>query len=180
MQRVEKALAARLNALVVLESLKRQESIINATYNQLLGKERSGAMSNTDVRRMNRVRSETDQIKQAKEAGERIFSLLKARNTRDIDWYRHGRTVQFREMVSRFAQAQAAQQEALSELWVAMAVRTGSNLEGVGSDLGGVMLSMLGKPASRSAALLDTVEASASGARVDGPLPAEHAGTLDD
>lgn len=180
LQRVEKALAARLNALVVLESLKRQEGIINASYNQLLAKERSGAMSNADVRRMNRVRAETDQIKQAKEAGERVFGLLKSRNTRDIDWYRKGRSAQFRVMVARFAQAQAAHQAALAELWLAMAVRSGYNLEGFGSDLDGVMLPMLGKPASRSAALLETDGPSAAVAGVDEPLPAEFAGTIDD
>ena len=61
-QRVEKALAARLDALVVLESLRRQEGIINASYQQLLAKELSGAMRNADVVRMNRVREEVDQV----------------------------------------------------------------------------------------------------------------------
>jgi hypothetical protein len=62
LQRVEKALAARLDALVVLESLRRQEGVINASYQQLLAKELGGVMGNADVLRMNRVREEVDQV----------------------------------------------------------------------------------------------------------------------
>lgn len=177
MQRVEKALAARLNALVVLESLKRQEGIINATYQQLSAKERSGAMSNSDVRRMNRVRSETDQVQQAKEAGQRTFELLKNRNTRDIEWYRKGRAAQFRDMVARFADAQAALCGAAGDLWLAMATRTGADVAQAGPDLENVVLTDLGKKVSHSAVLLEP-EAAGGGAHAaapDGPLPAEHA-----
>jgi hypothetical protein len=175
-QRVEKALDARLDALVVLETLKRQEGIITASYQMLLAKERAGNMTNSDVRRMNRVRSEVDQVGQAKAAGVRTLNLLKRRNERDISWYRKGRAEQFCSMVAEFSAAQEALQESQAELWLGMAARTGAHTVDAGEDLSGINLSELGLKVSHSAVLVDPADEDSDSAHPpDGPLPAEHA-----
>ena len=178
-QRVEKALATRVDALVVLESLKRQEGTISALYSQLHAKERAGGMTNADVRRMNRARSEIDQVEQAKLAGERTLALLRRRNERDVAWYRAGRAQQFQLMVAQLAEAQAAYQSALGDLWLAMAARTGASTAGAGADLSGVVLSELGPKASASAALFEPEpeegDAAAAALPGDAALPEEHA-----
>ena len=181
LQRVEKALAARVDALVVLESLKRQQAVISALYSQLQAKERTGSMTNTDVRRMNRARSEVDQVEQAKQAAEGMLSLRKRRNARDVQWYRAGRAQQFCLMVLQLADAQAALQATLGDLWLGMASRTGAVTSGLGDDLAGLSLSDLGMKASASAMFVEPEpeegeEATvASAPSADVPLPTEHA-----
>lgn len=175
-QRVEKALAARIDALVVLASLKRQRGIIAAAYTEMLAKERTGSMSDSDVRRMNRVRSETDQVKQAIEAGERTLELLTKRNQRDIAWYRAGRTAQLCTMVSELAASQAAFQESQAQLWLAMAARVGAQTEGLGEHLEGISLADLGLKTSQSTVMVEPVvedDDDTSLPVADGPVPAE-------
>lgn len=175
-QRVEKALAARVDALVVLESLRRQEGVINASYQQLHAKEVSGSMRNSDVTRMNRIRSEVDQVQQAKAAGEQAYSMLKDRNERDIQLYQSERSSAFSFMAFKFAEAQAALQDAVADVWEAMARRSGVDPDAMGDDMQGLAYADLGLQVSHSAVLydgdmVDAVHTSAP----EGPLPTEHA-----
>lgn len=176
MQRVEKALAARVDALVVLESLRRQESVINASYQQLHAKEVSGSMRNSDVTRMNRIRSEVDQVQQAKAAGEQAYSMLKDRNERDIQMYQTERSSAFAFMAFKFAEAQAALQEAVAEVWEAMARRSGVDPDAMDDDLQGLEYADLGLQVSHSAVLYDAdMEDAVHTSAPEGPLPTEHA-----
>lgn len=176
LQRVEKALAARLDALVVLESLRRQEGVINASYQQLLAKEVSGTMRNSDVTRMNRVREEVDQVQQAKEAGEKAYAMLKSRNERDIHIYQTERSSAFSFMTLKFAEAQAALQDAVADVWEAMARSAGADADEMQAHLQGLSYADLGLQVSHSAVLYDgDMGDRAHAAPLEGPLPVEHA-----
>lgn len=178
-QRVGKALDARIDALVVLEALKRQQAVIEAQFKALHAKEAAGSMSNAEVRRMNRARAETDQVEQAKAAGERTHGLMARRNRRDAAWYRATREHQFAALVLQFAEAQAALQAALGELWLGMASRTGAARGDYGPDLEDVVLDDLGTRASESAEYVEPEEdgdaIAADTTMAGGALPAEHA-----
>jgi type VI protein secretion system component VasK len=138
MQRVEKALAARLDTLVVLESLRRQEGIINASFQELLAKELSGTMRNADVHRMNRIRSEVDQVQQAKLAAEKAYGLLRDRNERDIALYFQQRSRDFTAIVAKFAESQAALHNSIADVWLSMARKAGAEVGDLREDLADV------------------------------------------
>ena len=175
-QRVEKALAARVDALVVLESLRRQEGVINASFQQLHAKEVSGSMRNSDVTRMNRIRAEVDQVQQAKAAGEQAYGMLKNMNERDIQLYQAERSTAFSFMTLKFAEAQAALQDAVAEVWEAMARRAGVEADVMQDDLQCLTYAELGLQVSHSAVLYEgsMVEGVHAGTP-EGPLPVEHA-----
>jgi hypothetical protein len=179
MQRVEKAMAARIDALVVLESLKQQEAVINAAYSQLHAKEVSGTMTNADVRRMNRARAEVDQVAQAREAGEAAYAKLRGRNERDLQLYRRDRCSKMAEMVLRYADAQAATNEVVGDVWLSMAHKLGADTATAGPDLAALALGELGQQVSHSAVLPEGQYMDADDSAVaDGPIPAEHAAVV--
>lgn len=176
-QRVQKALAARIDALVVLESLRRQEAVIGAAFNELRAKELSGPMSNADVRKMNRARAEVDQVEQARNAGTEAYATARHRNERDLATYRRDRCRRMTEVVLRYADAQASASAVVGDVWLAMAHKLGADTTDAGPDLAALSLADLGPCVSHSALLPEAAPNEPPGGDVvaNGPLPAEHA-----
>lgn len=122
-------------------------------------------------------------MQQAKAAGERSYDLLKERNERDIELYQTERSMAFCFMTLKFAEAHAALQSAVADVWETMAAHAGADMGGLGS--GGVMdlaYGDLGEQVSRSAVVIESdIDVGGSRSAVgDGPLPPELEGMSDD
>jgi hypothetical protein len=122
------------------------------------------------------------QVQQAKAAGEKSYDLLKQRNERDIELYQTERNMAFCFMTLKLAEAQAALQGAVADVWESMATKAGADVHSFGP--GGVMdlaYGDLGEQVSRSAVVIESnidVVGSSSAAWREG-LPPELAG-MDD